>query len=145
MANTTEKMTDKTTDMVNNMSERAKAASEKTTQMMSQAGEFGRGNVEAFVQAGKIGAEGMQEIGRDNMEFAKKNFEDASSAMKDFTSVKSPTELFQLQGEIARRNFDAMVSTTSKNTEAMLKLANEAFAPVSNRMSLAAEKVRTAA
>ena len=47
--------------------------------------------------------------------------------------------------EIARRNFDAMVSTASKNTEAMLKLVNEAFAPMSNRMSLAAEKVGKAA
>ena len=53
--------------------------------------------------------------------------------------------MFQLQGEIARRNFDAMVSTTSKNTETMLKLVNDAFAPVSNRMSLAAEKVGKAA
>ena len=38
-----------------------------------------------------------------------------------------------------------MVSTASKNTEAMLKLVNEAFAPMSNRMSLAAEKVGKAA
>ncbi|WP_187334534.1 phasin family protein [Novosphingopyxis iocasae] len=142
MANTTEKMTDKTTDMVNNMSERAKAASEKTTQMMSQAGEFGRGNVEAFVQAGKIGAEGMQEIGRDNMEFAKKNFEDASSAMKDFTSVKSPTELFQLQGEYARKNFDVMVEQSSKNTEKMVKLWGDMFQPISSRMAEAGEKMK---
>ena len=40
---------------------------------------------------------------------------------------------------------DAMVATASKNTEAMMKLANDAFAPMSNRMSLAAEKVSKAA
>ncbi len=65
--------------------------------------------------------------------------------MRKLTSAKSPTEMLQLQGEIARRNFDAMVATASRSTEAMIKLANEAFAPVSNRMSLAADKVARAA
>ena len=51
----------------------------------------------------------------------------------------------QLQGELARRNFDAMVSYGSKRTEAWVKLYNEAFAPISNRVSVAVEKVSKAA
>ncbi|WP_420606975.1 phasin family protein [Novosphingopyxis sp.] len=142
MANTTAKMTDQTSKIMGDMSERAKAASEKTTQMMTQAGEFSRGNVEAFVEAGKIGAEGVQEMGRENMEFAKKSFETASSSMKDFTSVKSPTELFQLQGEYARKNFDVMVEQASKNTEKMVKLFGDMFQPLSSRMAEAGEKMK---
>ena len=142
MANTTEKMTDQTSKMVGDMSERAKAATQKTSQMMTQAGEMSRGNVEAFVEAGKIGAEGFQDMSRDNMEFAKKNFEDASGAMKDFTSVKSPTELFQLQGEFARKNFDVMVEQASKNTEKMVKLFGDMFQPISNRMAEASDKMK---
>ena len=142
MANTTEKMTDQTTKIMGDMSERAKAASEKTTQMMTQAGEFGRGNVEAIVEAGKIGTEGFQEISRENMEFAKKSFETASSSMKDFTAIKSPTELFQLQGEMARKNFDVMVEQTSKNTEKLVKLFGDMFQPISNRMAEAGEKMK---
>ena len=87
----------------------------------------------------------MQDMGRTYMDEAKSAAETVQGDVKKFAAIKSPTELFQLQGEIARRNFDAMVSTTSKNTEAMLKLANEAFAPVSNRMSLAVDKVSKAA
>jgi hypothetical protein len=56
-------------------------------------------------------------------------------------AIKSPTELFQLQGKIARRNFDAFVATSSKNTEAVLKLASDSFAPISGRVNLAAEKL----
>ena len=56
-----------------------------------------------------------------------------------------PTELFQLQGELARRNFDALVSFGSKRTEAWVKLYNDAFAPISNRVSVAAEKISKAA
>ncbi len=142
MANTTEKMTDQTSKMMGDMSERAKAASQKTTQMMTQAGDLGRGNVEAFVEAGKIGAEAFQELGRDNMEFAKKSFEESSSAMKNLSSIKSPTELFQLQGEMARKNFDVMVEQASKNTEKMVKLMGDMFQPISNRMAEAGEKMK---
>ena len=131
--------------MAADMQTRAKAAYEKGTEMTKDAVEFQKGNIEALVESGKILAAGMQDMGRTYMDEAKSAAETVQGDVKKFAAIKSPTELFQLQGEIARRNFDAMVSTTSKNTEAMLKLANEAFAPVSNRMSLAVDKVSKAA
>ena len=132
-------------NIASDMQARAKAAYEKGTEMTQEAVEFQKGNFEAIVESSKIFATGMQDMGRTYVEEAKIAADTVQDDVKKFAAVKSPTELFQLQGEIARRNFDAMVSTASKNTEAMMKLANEAFAPVSNRMSLAAEKVRTAA
>ena len=44
-----------------------------------------------------------------------------------------------------RKYFDGVVAYNSKNAEAALKLANEAFQPISSRVSLAVEKVRKAA
>ena len=137
--------TAKAKEMAADVQTRAKAAYDKGTEMTKDVVEFQKGNLEALVESGKILASGMQDMGRTYVEEAKSAAETVQADVKKFAAIKSPTELFQLQGEIARRNFDAMVSTTSKNTEAMLKLANEAFAPVSNRMSLAAEKVRKAA
>ncbi len=137
--------TAKAKEVAADMQTRAKAAYDKGTELTKDAVEFQKGNFEALVESGKILASGMQDMGRTYVEEAKTAAETVQADVKKFAAVKSPTELFQLQGEIARRNFDAMVKTTSKNTEAMLKLANEAFAPVSNRMSLAAEKVRKAA
>ncbi|MBX7536195.1 phasin family protein [Qipengyuania sp. GH1] len=132
-------------DMADEMQSRAKAAYEKSTEMTKEAVEFQKGNLEALVESGKILASGMQDMGRAYVEEAKSAADTVQGDVKSMAAVKSPTDLFQLQGEIARRNFDAMVSTASKNTETMLKLVNDAFAPLSNRMSLAAEKVRTAA
>jgi phasin family protein len=60
-------------------------------------------------------------------------------------AVKSPTELFQLQGKIMRRNFDAMVAATSKSTETGMKLANDAIAPLSARVNLTVETLSKAA
>ncbi|QKG70423.1 phasin family protein [Erythrobacter mangrovi] len=137
--------TAKAKELAADVQTRAKAAYEKGTEMTKDAVEFQKGNLEALVEAGKILAAGMQDMGRTYVEEAKGAVETVQADVKKIAAVKSPTELFQLQGEIARRNFDAAVAGASKNTEAMLKLVNDAFAPVSTRMSLAAEKFSKAA
>ena len=115
------------------------------SEVASEAVEFTKGNVEAVVESGKILAAGVQDMGRDAVENSKTAVETVTADAKAFAAVRSPTDLFKLQGEIARRNFDTMVSMSSKNTEKMVKLANDSFAPISNRISVAAEKVSKAA
>lgn len=124
---------------------RAQAAYEKGSEALTEATEFAKGNVEALVESGKILAGGAQDLGKTYVEEAKSAYETMTADLKELAAVKSPTELFQLQGKIARRNFDALVATGSKNTEAMIKLASEAFAPISGRMNIAAEKLTQAA
>ena len=124
---------------------RAKTAAAKGTVLATEATEFTKANVEAVVESGKIFFTGAQELLKDNVETGKTVLETVTEDAKKVAAVKSPTELFQLQGEIARRNFDAMVSFGSKRTEAWVKLYNDAFAPISNRVSVAAEKIKTAA
>jgi len=140
--------TAKTTDFTKPINEaigefqtRAKAAYEKGTEALTEATEFAKGNVEAMVESGKILAGGAQDLGKTYVEEAKSAYETLTGDLKELAAVKSPTELFQLQGKIARRNFDAMVAASSKNTEAMIKLASEAFAPISGRVNVAAEKL----
>ena len=82
---------------------------------------------------------------KSDVETGKAVIEVVTADAKKVAAIKSPTELFELQGEIARRNFDAAVSFGSKRTEAIVKLYNDAFAPISNRVSVAAEKVSKAA
>ncbi len=120
---------------------KAKAAYEKGTEALTEATEFAKGNVEAMVESGKILAAGAQDIGKTYAEEAKGAYETLTGDLKEFAAIKSPTELFQLQGKIMRRNFDAMVSAGSKNTETLLKLANDAYAPLSGRVNVAAEKL----
>lgn len=124
---------------------RAKAAYDKAQAYAGEMTEFHKGNFEAFVESGKIVATGVQDIARGEVEAAKGAFETATADLKALAAVKSPTELFKLQGEIARRNFDAAVARFSQNAEVSMKLAGDAFAPLSSRMSLAAEKISKAA
>ena len=125
--------------------DKARETIEKTVKTFEEAGEFTKGNVEALVESGKVYAAGVQGFGKSYVEEAKSAYETLTGDLKELAAVKSPAELFQLQAKLARRNFDALVAYSSKNTDAALKLANEAFAPISGRISLAAEKISKAA
>ncbi|MGB7417553.1 MAG: phasin family protein [Erythrobacter sp.] len=123
------------------MQDRMQNAYSKAGEFASEAGEFQKANAEAIVDSGKIFFTGAQELVRENVETGKTVVETMTEDAKKVAAIKSPTELMQLQGEIARRNFDAVVSYGSQRTEAWLKLYNDAFAPISNRMSVAGEKL----
>lgn len=124
---------------------RAKTVYEKGTVLASEMGEFSKHNVEAIVESGKILATGMQDMAKSYVEEGKAAVSTITADAKEIAAVKSPTEFVQLQSQIASRNFDATVATVSKTTEAWVKLANEAFAPISSRVSVAMDKVRKAA
>lgn len=132
-------------DMLADVQTRAKTAYAKTAVMAGEVGEFGKANVEAVVESGKIFFAGAQDIVKGDIETGKTVIETVTEDAKKIAAIKSPTELMQLQGELARRNFDALVSFGSKRTEAWVKLYNDAFAPISNRVSVAAEKISKAA
>jgi phasin family protein len=129
------------TDTVSELQAKAKAAYDKGTEFTAEATEFAKGNVEALVESGKIFAAGVQDLGKTYADEAKSAYETATADLKEMAAVKSPTDLFQLQGKLLRRNFDTFVAYTTKNTEAVTKLANDSFAPLSGRVSLAAEKI----
>jgi hypothetical protein len=132
-------------DAVNGAQEKAKDAFTKTTATASEVTEFAKGNVEAFVESGKILASGLQEMGNKLIADSKTAFETATTDVKALTAVKSPTEFFQFQTDLLRRNFDTAVSYTTKTGEAMLKLSGDVIKPISGRVSLAVEKVKAAA
>ena len=142
---TAEKTAEKAAEFFTDVREKATEAAEKGKKFAAEAVEFNKANVEAFVEAGKIVAKGAQEIGKTNMEFAKKNFEEVQVAVKELTSVKSPTDFVKLQGELVRKGFDTAVAQGSKNTEAMVKLASEMFQPISNRIAATTELFKKAA
>lgn len=144
MATTTE-MTEKMSAAFKDAQDKAKAALEKGQAAFGDAGEFAKGNVEAVVESSKIFASGLQEMTKGYVAETKSVFETMTADVKDLTTVKSPTEFFEKQSALMRKNFDAAVAASSKNSEALLKLANEAFQPISTRVSLAVEKMKQAA
>lgn len=127
------------------MSEKAKTGVEKSTKALEELGELAKGNVEALVESGRIASKGIESLGQDAAEFGRLNFEKASAAMKSIATVKSPTEFFQMQSELLTGAFDSFAKETAKQSEALLKLAGEVAQPISTRVSIVTEKVRSLA
>lgn len=127
------------------MSGRAKDAVEKGNRMVEELNSFGKGNLEAMVESSKIAAKGLETIGQEAAEFTRKSFESATAAMKSLAATRSPTEFMKLQSDYARSMFDSVIAGTSRSTEMMLKLANDVAQPLSNRVAVAADKMKVAA
>jgi len=135
------KTTNIASDMANEMQTRLAGMYEKGTEMTGEMVTFQRANAEAMAEAGKILFTGMQDLTRDAVEETRKAADQMSEDARLMAAAKSPTELVKLQGDIMRRSFDHVVATGSKNTEAWIKLANEAFAPLTSRMSETVDKM----
>ena len=124
--------------------EKAKEAFAKSSKIAEEAVEFNKANVEALVESGKIAAKGIETLGQEGVAFARKSFEDTTAALKGYTAVKSPAEFLKLYAENSKKAFDAAVAQTSKTSELVVKLTNDSFAPISNRVSVITSKMKAA-
>jgi len=127
------------------ISEKAKVGVEKSSKAFEEFSDLAKGNVEAIVESGKIATKGVETMGQDAAEYGRVTFEKASAALKSFAAVKTPAEFFQLQSELLSSTFDAFAKETAKNSEAFLKLAGDVAQPISSRVSIVTEKVRSIA
>ena len=121
--------------------ERGQQLTEKSQKVAGEMVELTRANVEALVETGKIAAAGAQTLGQEAMARTRETLEQTAQQVRSLTQAGSPTEFFQLQGEIARTQFDRMVSDGSRFAESMVKLAGEALQPISTRTALNVEKI----
>jgi len=120
--------------------ERSQELAKKGQKVAEELADLARANVEALVEAGRVAAEGARSIGQDVVAKQRDSVEQAADAIRALAEAKSPTEYLQLQGEFARASFDRAVAETSKLTESLVKLAGEAFQPLSNRATANAER-----
>lgn len=125
------------------VSEQAKSALEKGTKMIEEFNDFAKGNVEAVVAAGRAAAKGAETLGQNAAEYSRKSFEEATKAMKTLSGAKSPTEFFKLQNDFAKTQFDSLIAEASKMSETMVKIFGDVAEPISSRVAVAADKVKT--
>ncbi|HUZ64060.1 MAG TPA: phasin family protein [Acetobacteraceae bacterium] len=114
-----------------NMEKAMKTAEE----MMS----FGQGNLEAVMKSGQIWASGVQDLSRQMAASAKASFDETMATFKALTGVKSLKEAMDLQVNLARSSMEKTLAETGKLTDASMKLAEQAAAPLTARVNLAVE------
>ena len=125
--------------------EKAKASVEKSTKAIEELSDIAKGNVEALVESGKIAAKGIEGLGQEAVEYSRKSFEKATASLKSFSTVKTPTEFFQLQSQLLSSSFDELTKEAAKNSEALIKLAGDVAQPLTARVTLVTDKVKSLA
>lgn len=123
--------------------ERSQDVVRRSQQIAEEMADLTRENVEALTESARIAAEGARNLGQDVVESSRESLESAADAVRGMAEAKSATEFVQRQGDYARASFDRMVSQSSRLTESFVKLAGEAFQPLSSRASVNAERLNT--
>jgi phasin family protein len=130
--------------MFGDLNERAKSTFEKSSKFGEEFADLAKGNVEAIVASARVAAKGTEQLAQEAADYGKKSLETATTALKSFATVKSPTELFQLQSDYAKSSFDSAVAEASKLSETWMKLVGEIVQPISSRYAVAADKIKSA-
>jgi hypothetical protein len=105
-----------------------------------EAAEFSRGNVEAMTKAAQAFTLGMQDIGKQVFAVSQALTDHAMESAKAMATVKSLKEAADIQAAFAKASMERSMSEAAKLQEATFKLAEQAYAPLTARMTLAVEK-----
>jgi phasin family protein len=105
-----------------------------------EAAEFGRGNVEAMTKSAQLFAVGFQDIGKQVFAVTQALTDHALESAKALAAVKSLKEAADIQAAFAKASMERSMSEAAKLQEATFKLAENAYAPITARMTLAVEK-----
>jgi phasin family protein len=117
-----------------------KESVEKAMKTAEEMVSFSQGNMEAFLKASQIFTTGMQDISKHLAASSKHSMEESVAFTKSLMGVKSVKEAVDLQSGYAKASVEKAVAETSKITDASVKLAEQAIAPITARLTLAVEK-----
>lgn len=99
-----------------------------------------RANVDALVESGKIATSGAQSIGQQVLAKGRDNIDHAANTVRALAEAKTPADVLQVQSDFFRAAFDRLVEESAALTESLVKVAGEAFEPISTRASLNVER-----
>lgn len=108
-------------------------------QTAEQLANFGQGNVEALVKSSQIFATGMQDVSKLMAASAQAAMDDAMSAFRAMTSVRSLKDVADLQASLARSAVEKALTQSGQVAETSFKVAEQAFAPIGSRLSVAVQ------
>ncbi len=112
---------------------------EKAVKTSEEVLAFSKGNVEALIKATQIYSTGIQDISKHFAASSKASLEESVAFSKSLLGVKSVKEAVDLQTGFTKSSIEKAVAQSNKLTDASVKLAEQAIAPITARISLAVE------
>jgi hypothetical protein len=125
--------------------EKASAVFQKGSALVGEIGIITKGNLAATTQSGKIVLSGLQQLGTGYVAEGRAAFETLSADVRELAATKSPLDFLKLQSQFVRRNFEAALAFGSKNSKDIVKLAQDASAPLVNQTKAVVKTARKGA
>ncbi len=101
---------------------------------------FGKDNVEAVMKSGAIMARGAQAFNDVWLGLARASVEDAVGAAKALFGCKTLPEVVEVQTGLAQAQYEKFVTDSRRLSNMSAKLAENASAPITARVTVAVEK-----
>lgn len=138
--------------VIDNTAEQARAAMEQGAERMSRgaegmlrvvedAAEFGRGNLEAMSKVAQVWTIGLQDLSRQYVTMTQGLTDHALEGAKALAATKSLKEAAEVQASFTRAAIERATSEGAKIQEQAFRLAEQAAQPLTQRLSVAMEKM----
>ena len=103
--------------------------------------DLGRENFAAVLRANAALTEGLEAISNEVMGYARNSFENAAEVATALLAAKTFEDVVQLNTDFAKASFERMVARSTKLSEMGVKVANEALAPIGDRVEATFQKL----
>ena len=125
-----------------NGTEAMKTGMETMTAALEKFSSFGKGNVEAYMQASTVFAKTVERINGEVFNFSKQQVEDGVAAFKAVSGAKSFHEAWEVQSDFAKSALDSYVAQATKMNDLWMEAAKKASEPFNTRFSEMTEKLQ---
>ncbi|AHJ63546.1 phasin family protein [Granulibacter bethesdensis] len=102
---------------------------------------FHRDNFDALLQCSQVWASGFQELSRQWLASAQDGLETATNAMRRMAETRSVQDMIEVQNSFARDVMEKAVVDTSRLADASMRVAEQALAPLTERVSAAVDRM----
>lgn len=93
---------------------------------------FGKGNLDACVDASVAVAKGIDQIGRTWLRFAEASLQSGAQAAKAMMGAKDFKEALVVQSDLAKSSIEKLVAESTKVSQMTMQVANAAMKPFAN-------------
>lgn len=102
---------------------------------------FAKDNLDAVVKSVTILSQGSQEIGKAVFTLAQNSVEEGVAASKALAGTKTLRDLAERQADLAKASIDKVISETTRLSELSAKVAEDAAAPITERINASLDRL----
>jgi phasin family protein len=103
--------------------------------------DVGRENFSAVLRANAALTEGLEAMGKEVIQYARRSFEQVAETATALLGAKTFEDVVQLNTQFAKANLEGLIERSARLSEMGVMVASEALAPLGGRVEAAIHKL----